>query len=82
MIRLPVVPPAGVAVGYSHGYLPGDAGEDSIIRVALAKVGLGRSVSEAQRAVQRAPHGEARRQAVLDSFRQARADSIASLVHH
>lgn len=82
MIRVLLVLLAGLGIGYSYGYLQGEAGEDSIIRVALAKVGIDHVVDEAQGKVQRARADERRRQMAIDSIRQARADSISSLIHH
>jgi len=81
MIRLILLLLAGVGIGYSYGYLQGEAGEDSITQVAMATIGIDVAVDHAQGSIQRVRREERQRQATIDSIKQARADSAASLIH-
>ena len=60
----------GATLGYSVGYQQGDAGEPSLKRRALERVG-----------VYKVKEDHERRQRLLDEIQRARADSIESAVH-
>ena len=82
MIKLTIILLVGIGLGYTYGYMHGADGEDSLITTALEKVGVHHAVGGAEGAVIAANRNEARRQAKLDSLKQARIDSITSLNHH
>jgi hypothetical protein len=82
MIKYLVILVAALGIGYTYGYLHGAAGEDDLVAVALHTVGIRRAAKDLGRSVDGVRDEEARRQAVIDSVKQARHDSIASLVHH
>jgi hypothetical protein len=82
MIKLFLILAAGLGIGYTYGYLQGAAGDDDLVAVGLGKVGVHRVVNEAERSVAEARREERRRQASIDSIKQARIDSVSSLIHH
>jgi hypothetical protein len=82
MIRILLVLCVGLALGYTYGYMHGDAGEDSMIDAGLDKVGVHHALTGVRGSVDRANKEEQRRQAVIDSIKQARLDSINSSIHH
>ena len=82
MIRLLLVLCVGLGIGYTYGYLNGDAGDDSLIDISLERVGVHHALSALRGSAERLSREEAHRQATIDSIRQARIDSITSAIHH
>lgn len=72
----------GLGIGYTYGYLNGDAGDDSLIDNALNAVGVHHALASVRGAADRLDKEEKHRQAVIDSIKQARLDSINSVIHH
>jgi hypothetical protein len=72
----------GLAIGYTYGYLDGDAGEDSLIDAGLNGIGVHHAMASVRGVADRASQEEKRRQAAIDSIKQARLDSITSAIHH
>jgi hypothetical protein len=72
----------GLGIGYTYGYLNGDAGDDSLIDVALTGIGVKHALAGVRGVADRAGQEEKRRQAAIDSLKQARLDSITSAIHH
>ncbi|MBA3672017.1 MAG: hypothetical protein H0W68_08365 [Gemmatimonadaceae bacterium] len=64
----------GLTVGYSFGYRQADAGQEHLGRVALDYVGI-------KRARDKVREDHEARQRRVDELRQARADSIESVIH-
>ena len=82
MIRLLLILVVGLGLGYTYGYMHGASGDGSIVGSALETVGAHHVANRIQSAAASVTPEEAQRQATIDSIRQARADSIASLTHH
>lgn len=82
MIRFIVVLIAGLGIGYTYGFLQGDAGDENVLDRGLAAIGVHGAAADSRASVARIRKEEAHRQFAGDSIRQARDDSIASLVHH
>jgi hypothetical protein len=82
MIKLLLILLVGIGLGYTYGYMHGAEGDASLITSALEKVGVHHAVGGVESAVIAANRDEARRQAKIDSLKQARIDSITSLGHH
>jgi hypothetical protein len=72
----------GLGIGYTYGYMNGDAGDDSVIDSGLNAVGVHRALGAVRGTADRISREESGRQAVIDSIKQARADSIESAIHH
>ena len=82
MIKLALALVAGLGIGYTYGYLHADAGQDNLVSTVMTKVGIHHTADEAQSSVVRLKREELQRQATIDSLKQARIDSVASLIHH
>jgi hypothetical protein len=81
MMRILIVLCIGLGIGYTYGYLHGEAGEDSMIDAGLDRVGVHQALGGVRGSVDRVNRESAARQALVDSLRQARLDSIDSSIH-
>lgn len=81
MKRYAVAVLVGLGIGYTCGYLQGDAGDRSVVDQGLTLLRLDRAGVATRTAVAEVRKEEAHRQFVIDSMKQARVDSIASMLH-
>ncbi len=81
MMRILIVLCIGLGIGYTYGYLHGEAGEDSMIDAGLDRVGVHHVLGGVRGSVDHVNRESAARQALIDSLRQARLDSIDSSIH-
>ena len=82
MIRYLFVLLVGLGIGYTYGYINGDAGDDSLIDAGLNGLGVHHALASVRGAADRVNQEEKRRQSSIDSIKQARLDSITSAIHH